>query len=135
MMQTTDDRRRAGCKAPSVLAIGAAVALAMACASAPSPRDEIAAAESALGESERAEAQSLAPAEWDRARETLAQAKDAAEHDREVQARRLAELAEARAELAGARAREAQARRSLENQRKSVDRVEGETAPAETVLP
>jgi hypothetical protein len=104
-------------------------AFAAACASGPSPRDQIAAAESAMREAERADAQTYATAEWNNARETLADAKHAAEHDREVQARRLAELAEARAQLASARSREAQARRSLENQQESVDRLEAVPAP------
>lgn len=103
----------------------AAALVATGCASGPSPRDEIAAAESAVRESERAEAQTLATAEWNSARETLERAKEAEEKDREVQARRLAELAEARAQLAAARAREEQARRSLENQQESVDRIDG----------
>lgn len=90
------------------------LALLGGCASAPPPRDALAAAEAALARAEAARAADLAPVDFDFARRQHGAASAAfAERDYEL-AQRLAVQAELNAELAAAKSRAAAARAEVQ---------------------
>lgn len=81
--------------------------LLASCASPPPP--ELAVANAAVQDAERAGAVTYAPLEINRARDELARANDAVKQDRPKQAQRLASEANADAKLAAVKAQAAQA--------------------------
>jgi hypothetical protein len=83
-----------------------------ACASVPAPVHEVADAERAVQAAADADASTLAPAEFEKARGKLEAAKAALEAQQHVQARQLAEQAMVDAELAQITARTEEAERS-----------------------
>ncbi|MCU0759942.1 MAG: DUF4398 domain-containing protein [Steroidobacteraceae bacterium] len=106
----------------------AAVALALgACASQPLPTDQLALAEQAIRDAERAGAVELAPVEMRNAREKLGAAQRAA-GEREVDTTtRLAEQAQVDAQLAEATARAAKSTRAVEQLEDSLRALQRET--------
>jgi hypothetical protein len=112
-----------------IAGIAAALALALgACASRPPmPTDQLALAEQAIRDAERAGAVELAPVEMRNAREKLGAAQRAA-GEREVETTtRLAEQAQVDAQLAEATARAAKSARAVEELEDSLRALQRET--------
>jgi hypothetical protein len=110
------------------LAFASAIALA-ACASTPPPKTELNAAQLAVGEAEEANARTHAPSILQKAREKLARARQAAEDEQMLEARRLAEQAAVDAQLAEAEARAATAEANLQEIQQGMDQLREKTMP------
>ena len=94
------------------LALMSTLLVLAACASVPAPVHEVAEAERAVQAATDADAESLAPAELDKARRKLAVARSALQAQEHLKARQLAEQAVVDAELAQVTARAEAAARS-----------------------
>jgi hypothetical protein len=92
----------------------------VACASVPPPTDTIRAAEQAIDEATRADAEPHARLELHMAREHLEEARDLVDAERYDPARRLAEKALVEAQLAEAKANSARAQRNAEELREHI---------------
>ena len=94
------------------LALMSTLLVLAACANVPAPVHEVAEAERAVQAATDADAESLAPAELDKARRKLAAARSALQAQERLKARQLAEQAVVDAELAQVTARAEAAARS-----------------------
>ena len=115
----------------SLIGVVAAVALGLgACATPPMPTDQLALAEQAVRDAERAGAVELAPTEMRDAREKLSAAQRAAGEREAVPARRLAEQAQVDAQLAEATARAEKSARAVSELENSLQTLQRETQRA-----
>lgn len=109
--------------------IGAGLVIGVAaCASDPAPEAELAAAEVAVDEAEKANAPAQASGPYELARDKLDRARDAMEDGENLEARRLAEQALVDAQLAEAQARSEVARQNAAELRASIETLRDEIA-------
>jgi hypothetical protein len=114
-------------RAAALLAAGLALA---ACSSIPRPEAQLAAADLALRKAEQADAAHHAPLEMRQARDRFDAARRAVQEERHLEARRLAEEAEAEAQLAESKARAARARTAADEIRADVESLRAEAQRA-----
>jgi len=105
--------------------LGALLALG-GCASVPRPEGELSAADLAFRKAEQADAAHHAPLEMREARDQLERARLAAQDERYLEARRLAETAEVDAQLAESKARAARARTAEQEIRQDIESLRAE---------
>lgn len=98
-----------------LMAVGAA-----ACSTTPPPREQLAVSRQAIDDAQAAGAARHAPVELASARDKFEAAQRAANDEQNVQARMLAEQAEADAALAAARARSTQSKQAVAEVRESI---------------
>jgi hypothetical protein len=111
------------------IVIGAGLVAGLAaCASEPAPDAELAAAEVAVDEAEKANAPAQASGHYELARDKLERARDAMEDGENLEARRLAEQALVDAQLAEAEARSTVARQNAADLRASIETLQDEIA-------
>jgi hypothetical protein len=117
-----------------VIVIGGLVVCLAACASDPAPEAELAAAAVAIDDAEEANAPAQASGPYELARDKLERARDAMEEGEMLQARRLAEQAQADAQLAETQARSEVARQNAEELDAGIETLQDELArrPART---
>lgn len=117
---------------PTLLGLVATSVVAVACATAASPVDELAAGSASLDAARSAGATEFAPGEMSAANAKLQKAREAAREGRHVQARRLAEEADVDAQAALARAAAQRWRGSLSATQaalqEEIRRLDGATA-------
>jgi hypothetical protein len=100
------------------------------CASVPRPDSQLSAADLALRSAEQIDGAHHAPLEMRQARDQYDAARSAAQDERYLEARRLAESAEAEAQLAAAKARAARAKEAADYIRHDIESLRGEARRA-----
>jgi hypothetical protein len=115
---------------PAGAALLAVTVVLGGCASLPRPESQLAAADLALRSAEQADAAHHAPLEMRRARDAYDEARSAAQDERYLEARRLAESAEVDAQLAATKARAARSREAADAIREDIESLRTEAQRA-----
>jgi hypothetical protein len=110
----------------AALALGA-TAMTGCSSGMPRPEQELARAEASIAQAEQAGARTHAGVAFDAARDKLGEARRLADADKNAQAQRLAQQAEADAEFAAATARQMEAQQAAREVRAGVETLRDET--------